>query len=318
MRETAADIERAASCWAAKLDAEALTPDEAAALDAWSRADPRRAGALARAMAVSSHFDRAAGLGHDYMPASAPPRLDRRTLFTLGGGALAASVAATMGLGLWRRGRDVVTLKGDVRRIALAEGSAITLNTATTVRPALDDRLRRIDLLRGEALFDVARDPERPFVVHAAGVQVQAIGTSFTVRLHDDDRVEVAVTEGVVEVRRPGERPLRLEAERRALVAPVGPVQVAEASGDELDRANAWRNGRLDLSGLTLGEAAAAFARYSDRSILIEDPAVAQLQVAGVFSTSDPEGFARAAALSLGLSLRSTPEGTRLDAAPLS
>lgn len=318
MRETAADIERAASGWAAKLDAEALTPEEEAALDAWSRADPRRAGALARAMAVSSHFDRAAGLGHDYVPSSAPRRLDRRALFTLGGGALAASVAATAGLGLWRSGRDVITLKGDVRRIALAEGSAITLNTATTVRPALGDRLRRVDLLRGEALFDVARDPDRPFVVHAAAVQVQAIGTSFTVRLHDDARVEVAVTEGVVEVRRPGERPVRLEAERRAVVAAAGPVQVAAASGDELDRASAWRNGRLDLSGLTLGEAATAFARYSDRTILIENPTVARLRVAGVFSTSDPEGFARAAALSLGLSLRPTPEGVRLDAAPLS
>ncbi len=302
--ESAADIEAAAAAWAARADRGVLSAGDEAALEAWAAADPRRAGAYARVLAASAYFDKAAALGPGFTPSHHPAAarpVNRRRLLGGAGGLIAASAAGGVGFyALHARGR-IVTPKGDIRRVSLAEGSAITMNTDTALRPALGTDLRRIDLLKGEALFDVAKDPTRPFVVFARGVQVRAIGTSFTVRLHDDGRVDVAVTEGVVEVRRPESAPVRLAAETQAVVSTRGDIQQAPAPAAMLERAMAWREGRIDLAGMTLARAAEEFSRYSHRPILIEDSTAGAMKVTGVYSISDPEGFARAAALSLDL-----------------
>lgn len=285
-----------------------LSPAEEAALDEWTAGDTRCGGALARAMAVDSYLDRAAALGDGFQPVRQNRiGLSRRGLMLGGGSALAASLVGVIGIGLLSAPKRIETAKGDVRRVALPEGSAITLNTATLVEPAFDREARRVTLVQGEALFDVARDPARPFTVVAAGTAVRAVGTSFTVRLHDDGKVGVIVYEGIVEVSRDGLPPLRLLAGSATVASPgqrlvPEPVPVAVR-----DRAIAWRNGRLDLAGLTLSGAAAEFARYADYRIVIADPEIAALEVTGVYSTSDPKGFAEAAALSLGLAVRERP-----------
>lgn len=323
--ESAADIEAAAAAWAAKVDRGALSAQDQAALEAWAAADPRRAGAYARALAASAYFDKAAALGPGFAPSRHPAAarpidwpMDRRRLLGGAGALIAASVVGGVGVyALHGRGR-IATPKGDVRRVSLPEGSAITLNTDTALRRALGPDLRRIDLLRGEALFDVAKDPSRPFVVFARGVQVRAVGTSFTVRLHDDGRVDVAVSEGVVEVRKPDVPTVRLVAETQAFVPMQGDIERAPAPAAALERALAWREGRIDLAGMSLARAAEEFARYSDRPILIEDPAVGAMKVTGVYSVSDPEGFARAAALSLDLEASADPGAIRIRRAGLS
>lgn len=313
-RESAAAIEAVATAWAARADRGPLSDEEQAELEAWIAQDPRRAGAYARAMAANAYFDRAVALGENFRPtAPALSRpIDRRWLLA-GSGAIAAALLGFFGFGaLMQRGR-ITTAKGDVRRVALSEGSAVTLNTDSAVQPLFDEGLRRIDLVRGEALFDVAKDPARPFVVFASDVEVRAIGTSFTVRLHDGGKVGVAVREGIVEVKRSGARTgLRLFAETMTLSQPGSAMTARPISAEALDQAMAWREGRLDLTGLTLAQAAAEFARYSDHRILIDDPAVAALRVTGVYSTSDPNGFARAAALSLGLVTVDEPQAIRI------
>lgn len=319
--ESAADIEAAAAAWAAKVDRGALSAPDQAALEAWAAADARRAGAYARALAASAYFEKAAALGLGFAPSRHPAAaqpINRRRLLGGAGALIAASVVGGVGVyALHGRGR-IATPKGDVRRVSLPEGSAITLNTDTALRRALGPDLRRIDLLKGEALFDVAKDPSRPFVVFAMGVQVRAVGTSFTVRLHDDGRVDVAVREGVVEVRKPDGPTVRLVAETQAFVPMRGDIEQASAPAAALERALAWREGRIDLAGMSLARAAEEFARYSDRPILIEDPAVAAMKVTGVYSVSDPEGFARAAALSLDLEASADPGAIRIRRAGLS
>jgi transmembrane sensor len=117
----------------------------------------------------------------------------------------------------------------------------------------------------------------------------------------------------VVEVWRGAEgKPVRLTAEHAVRVAEVGVLAPTEVGAAAVDRAMAWRQGQIDLDGLTLDQVADEFARYSDRRIVIDDPTVAKLKMTGLFSASDPDGFAKAAALSLGL--RATPEadGVRL------
>ncbi len=277
--------------------------------------DPRRAGAYAKALAVSAHLDRARGLGTDFAPAAHPAAkaADRRRLLTAGGMLAAASVVGAVGYGALSLKGRVTTAKGDIRRAPLADGSAVTLNTDTTIRASFDGRMRRVDLLRGEALFDVAKDPARPFVVVAGDVRVRAVGTSFTVRTHADGEVGVIVREGVVEVwRGAGSKPVRLSAEHAVQVAVTGALTPTTIGSAAVDRAMAWRQGQIDLDGLTLGQAATEFARYSDRRVVIDDPAVASLKMTGLFSASDPDGFAKAAALSLGLTATPQADGVRL------
>lgn len=310
LRESAAEIEATAVAWAAKADCGSLSAEDQAALEAWAVADTRRAGAYARALAANAYLDRALALGPDYRP---PRRtMGRRAIMTGGGALLAASLVGAVGYGVLQHRERIVTPLGDVRRVSLAEGSAITLNTDTAVRPELGRNERRILLSRGEALFDVAKDPTRPFIVVADEVQVRAVGTSFTVRLRDDGRVDVAVREGIVEVRRGDGPSVRLKAGDRQSVAPDGAVATERLSLEQVERGMAWREGRLDLTGLTLGQAAAEFSRYADRPIVIDDPEVARMKVAGVYSLSDPKGFARAAAISLGLETTPTATGVKI------
>jgi len=223
--------------------------------------------------------------------------------------AASVAVAATAGLGLLsfrRHGTGpalpaIATSKGGTREVALREGSHVTLNTLTRLRPTMTASVRRIDLDEGEALFDVAPDPNRPFIVYAGDLSVRAVGTSFTVRRTGPEAIRVVVTEGVVEVGR-GEEVLgrvhagiafAVNADSSPVITMLNPAQVESAL--------AWRSGRLDLQGMTLGEAAEEFSRYSDIKIRVDDTSIADRHITGIYATNDPEGFARNAALSLGL-----------------
>lgn len=288
------------------------------ALEAWAAEDPRRAGAYARALAVSAHADRAQALGENFAPALHPVAAvaERRRLLATGGALAAAAVVGVAGYEALSFSGRVVTRKGDIRRAPLDDGSAVTLNTDTVIKAAFNGQIRRVDLVRGEALFDVAKDTTRPFVVVAGKVRVRAVGTSFTVRAHRDGQVDVLVREGVVEVwRGQGGAPLRLVAQTATKVDTAGPLRAIRVAAAAVDSATAWRQGQIDLDGLTLGEAVAEFARYSDRRIVVDDPAVARLKMTGLFSASDPDGFARAAALGLGLVATPQADGVRLERA---
>lgn len=315
IRTSSADIDAAAAAWAARVDSGPLSDPDQIELETWAAADPRHAGAYAKALAVSAHLDRARALGPDFAPAAHPAAkaVDRRRLLASSGMLVAASVIGAVGYGAMALRGRVTTAKGDIRRAPLADGSAVTLNTNTAIRAAFSDQLRRVELLRGEALFDVAKDPARPFVVVAGDVRVRAVGTSFTVRTHADGQVSVIVCEGVVDVwRGAAGRPVRLAAAHAVEVASAGALVATPVGPAAVDRALAWRQGQIDLDGLTLGEAAAEFARYSDRRIVIDDPQAASLKMTGLFSASDPDGFARAAALSLGLTATLDADGVRL------
>ena len=317
-RDSAATIDAAAAAWAARADRGPLSADDQNALETWAAADPRRAGAYARALAVSAHADRAQALGEDFAPALHPVAVaaGRRRLLASGGALAAATVVGVAGYEALSFKDRVITRKGDIHRAPLDDGSAVTLNTDTVIKASFNRQIRRVDLVRGEALFDVAKDAARPFVVVAGKVRVRAVGTSFTVRAHDDGEVDVLVREGVVEVwRGQGGAPLRLVAQTATKVDAAGPLRVIRVAASAVDSATAWRQGQIDLDGLTLGQAAAEFARYSDRRIVVDDPVVARLKMTGLFSASDPDGFARAAALSLGLVATSQADGVRLERA---
>lgn len=302
---SASEIDEEAADWAARIDARGLDVEHDPELLAWLHGDARRAGALLRAQAALSFLDRGRALAsvapsvEVVVGAAAGP--DRRALIAGAGG---MAVALVSGIGLWAaRPQRLDTQLGEIRRVPLADGSLVAINTKTALDVVMKPRSRRIVLREGEAWFQVAKDPERPFVVAAGTARVRAVGTAFSVRRGEEEGagVDVMVTEGVVEAWIDGDPAprRRVSAGSRILLASAVSPTVAEAPS-EIERSLAWRNGEIALDGESLDQAARLFNRYNSRQIVIEDPVLARERFVGLFQTNEPESFAAAVAATLG------------------
>ena len=306
-RETAQAIDDRAAEWVARIDRARGDAVVQVELEAWLGGDARRRGAYFRAQAAWTMLDRAsvlgAGQGHEPEEDSdGAARLSRRHMLW-GGGAMAAgvaiSVAGVTGLNPFSSpDQRIETALGEIRRVPLHDGSFAAVNTETTLDVTLKPEVRRVALARGEAWFQVAKDHARPFVVEAGDVRVKAVGTAFAVR-RTESGVDVQVTEGVVEVWRSGDEvnARRVAAGARTFVGTAdGAAPVVVAASAEIDRALSWRNGQLVFDGDTVAEAAVEFNRYNQIKIEIADAALGQEKMIGRFRTNEPDAFARAAA----------------------
>lgn len=222
------------------------------------------------------------------------PQVSRRALV---GGSIAASVAAVCGTAAWRYVSDVDlhhTRLGERRIIVLADGSRVHLNTASAIEVAMRKRERRIRLVKGEALFEVAHDPGRPFLVDAGAAQLRAIGTAFNVRIRDT-LVELTVTEGIVAVAGDAVDVQRSDVSRIVAGggAVIGSGAMAPTALDPavLRQRTAWQDGVIELDGETLAQAVAEFNRYRGPPIIIGDPRLANLRVGGRFEVDEAEKF---------------------------
>lgn len=226
-----------------------------------------------------------------------------RALGAQGGrGWLAAAVFAVAAISVawaWQRHERVEPLAyrtaiGDLRNIALADGSAATLSSDSAVDVALSLRERRIDLTRGEAYFDVAKDAARPFAVQAGDHRIVAVGTRFAVR-RDGDDVRVVVTEGTVRLEfAPVDgrsQPVTLLPAGSTALANRGGVLVRAGTAIDAERALDWRRGHLVFLDTPLAVAVAEFNRYNTRPLVIGDATAAQLRVGGSFRWSNAEVF---------------------------
>jgi transmembrane sensor len=263
-----------------------------------------RSAPYARMRAVALVTERARALGTDFNPSdfAAPAAPTRRHIMRYG-----SAIAATLLVGVaggWQvlrhRGR-YRTGKGEVKVIALKDGSVVTLNTASEMVVSYSDAQRGVELVQGEALFDVARNKARPFVVAAGDTSVRVVGTSFTVRRLETAPVQVLVREGIVEVFKPAAdaAPVRITANDMAEAGPENSIVARQVPAAQLHRQMAWQNGQIAFEGETLAQAADEFSRYSDTRIVIADPALAREEIAGLFKATDPVGFAKTIAISL-------------------
>jgi transmembrane sensor len=304
----AQQIDAEAAEWAARTDRGPLGPERESQFLAWMNTDTRCIGAYGRMRAIALTSERARALGPDFDPAAFTPNSafgTARRRFLLMGGAIAATALLGLG-GAWQLGRlrgRFATGKGETKVVALKDGSVVTLNTASEIRVTFSDTLRGIELLQGEALFDVAKNKARPFVVMAGDTNVRAVGTSFTVRRLEAAPVQVLVREGTVEVFKPetGITPVRISANSMAEAPLAHDAEIAARPvlPAQLHRQLAWQTGQIAFEGETLAQAAAEFARYSDTRIVIDDPALAREEIAGLFKATDPVGFAQTIAISL-------------------
>jgi len=311
-QEAAAQIDEAAHAWIARIDREGRTAEIEQALEAWLAGDARRRGAFLRAEAIWQKLDRASQ--SRFHPARQDPDdeapVTRRLLLAGGGGLLAAGIAVAAWLRYAHDGGDrVETALGEMRRMTLTDGSVMVLNTDSRADVAMQSDVRLIHLASGEAWFDVKKNPARPFLVEAGPVRVQAVGTAFCVRCMEGG-AEVSVTEGAVDawIGDDGARKVRIRAGEKALMAMGRPLSATPVGEAEIARRLAWRSGEIDLNGETLAEAVAEFNRYNARKLVLSDARLGSRRVYGLFRTNDPEGFARAVSVALGVAVAFDPD----------
>jgi transmembrane sensor len=326
-------IEAVAADWLIRRDSDDWTDADQAKLGAWLEASALNRVAFLRLEKTWEVAGRLKALGagiSDHLPPppghwhltpffDPTPRSDGRRKFWRGmTGSLAAGlILALIGGSVWcfwpsadgRYSTDV----GTIQSIVTSDGSQITLNTDSQVRLALTEKERDIDLGRGEAFFEVAHDPKRPFVVRAGTKRVIAVGTKFSVRRNQDDDVEVVVTEGKVRVEEPetpaGTSDVFLTAGTVARATSAG-VLVQHKTLPEAEEQLSWRKGILTFRNEALGDAVADFNRYNARKIVIDDPVLANLRIEGNFHATNIEGFARM--LEEGFPIRATFEDERI------
>jgi transmembrane sensor len=199
---------------------------------------------------------------------------------------LALMIAGSGVFGPWQRlYAEHVTALTERRHLTLEDGSQIWLNGSTQLSVSYSARRREITLYGGEALFEVAKDAARPFVVSAADGEVQAIGTRFNVDLRGS-RVAVAVSEGVVQVSSAGQV-VRLPA-GQALTYQQGLVPAPSTAVDRRSVA-AWQRGKLIFNARPLGEVLSELDRYLPGLLYLTDTQLAQRRISGVFELDDPQ-----------------------------
>jgi transmembrane sensor len=214
-------------------------------------------------------------------------------------GASAAAVclaAVVVGWFAWlHQGTSYRTAIGGIAAISMKDGSTVTLNTNSDIRVALSETERRVDLERGEAFFEVAKDHNRPFIVRVGDQRVIAVGTKFSVR-REPNHVRVIVTEGRVRVEHsephhPAE--VALISAGGVAVAGVAGVLVQDKSLSDAEEGLSWRQGIVVFRETLLSDAVAEFNRYNTRQIYIDDPVLGSVRIGGHFRTHNAEGFVR-------------------------
>jgi transmembrane sensor len=304
------DIDDIAAQWVLRQDRGALSPQEQRDLDAWLESSSRHRGAFVRAQAMWFDLDRVAALN---VGSSTPKQpVERRPEF-----ARAASVAAVLlaaatlfaATQTYLSGREATEL-GEMRRIALDDGSAVALNTASVMQVKFGRDQRRIVLRRGEASFQVAHDMQRPFIVQAGDVSVRAVGTAFNVRMLEDGGVGVVVTDGVVEITRngatvaQGPQKQRVVRNHEVIAEAHEPLATVAISENDLTRRLAWKEGQLVFDGEPLDQAVTEVNRYAATPVRIESEHLAARSFVGVFRTGDARAFAYAAAAAFNARVR--------------
>jgi transmembrane sensor len=326
---SAETIAATAADWLARRD-RGLTAAEQDTYLTWLRSDPRHAEAVARHAAV---LERMMGLGAWQPELSADPNPDlfappaRRPWRGLAP-VLALAAALVVGFLIWSPESDSPTAPAKTylrvnERQALADGSLVELKDGSRLDVQFTPGERRVRLI-GEAHFTVAKNPDRPFIVEALGVEVRAVGTAFNVRV-DAASVEVLVTEGKVRVDEPARlavmsaptptAPAPAEPEvfltaGQQVVVPLAasapaPV-VATVSKAQIRTALEWQTPRLQFFETPLADAIAEFNRHNAAPLVLADPSLGAVPIGGTFRVDNVAGFVRL--LELTVDVRSEPQ----------
>lgn len=315
-------IDAAARSWVVYLHSGDALPEKVAEFDAWLAADPAHLRAFRRYETLMSDLTLIPELGEVEIAAEPAqmakprPRPQRPAPLIA---ALALMVAMLGGaialLGSPMKGAPssadpaYETMIAEIRDIQLADGSTVTLGARSRIEPVFTDTMRIVKLHEGEAFFDVASDPARPFYVEVGDRLIRVVGTRFDVR-QGPETVRIAVVEGVVEVLQ-AETPQQAEASRRVIdkdvlragdevVARIGSVETTLSAIEPTDAAP-WRRGWLTYEDASLAEIVSDANRYNRRQIVLEDSEIGDLRMTAAFSVEKIDQFAAGLEVSYGL-----------------
>jgi transmembrane sensor len=212
--------------------------------------------------------------------------------------ALAATLLfACVGVGvvLWLRS-DVETYStnaGEQRSVTLRDGSVVELNVRSRVRVRFTKQEREVDLVAGQAQFQVQKDPARAFVVSSGATLVRAVGTEFDVYRRNADTM-VSVLEGRVAVSKGNlVSPLVFLSAGEQVVVPESGVPTMQSGLSDPVAVRAWTQHRLVFRSTPLAEVVAEFNRYNVRQMVLRDPNLGGLLISGVFASTQPAALLR-------------------------
>ncbi len=209
------------------------------------------------------------------------------------------------------------TTIGQQMDTTFADGSIVHLNTNSHIEAEFSDEKRIIKLIKGEALFEVAHDPDRPFIVYAGDRLVQAVGTKFVVHLQSEN-IEVTVTDGKVKMSKVATNTTLSDIKaldsstikKGDLFIAKGEQAIAESNqtpkltpikAENMKRELSWLNGKLIFENETLLDIIEEINRYSDISIVLKDPALNDLRISGRFDLGDSEALIEAIELAFNM-----------------
>jgi transmembrane sensor len=218
-----------------------------------------------------------------------PKVVQRRSRRKLAAAAVIAGLSVAAAVLAWLQVPASASYAADVgerRSIVLADGSTVDLNSRSRVRVRYTEAERFVDLVEGQALFHVAKDAARPFIVRSGATRVRAVGTAFDVYQRRSGTV-VTVVEGKVDIsgRRDSQRAIAGER----VIAKA--ESIAKPERADIPAATAWIQRKLIFDSTPLPEVIDELNRYSTRPLVLGDERLKEFHVSGVFSSTSPDGF---------------------------
>ncbi len=335
-------IQEEAALWVVRMEQQALSDQETRELKSWLKASPVHAQIFRETVEVFGRADILMVLS-ELLPLEpvkeSQPRQRLRRSYFLAVAACVMALVTTLSVLTWQGvsnpvdndQRDMASYEtgvGGRKVVVLSDGSTITLNTNTLLDIRFDEHFRRLVLNRGEAYFEVAKNPNRPFIVYAGDGQTTAVGTAFSVYKRQDV-VEVTVTEGKVTVQSDraildalpdspmddalsgGGSPITAVLVQSGQVAIydddkiIGQVETVEPT--VMVRKLIWQQGMLAFEAEPLEDVIAEFSRYSQLEIIIADDQLKAVKVDGYFKSDDITGMLNSLQYNFGVEI------TRLD-----
>lgn len=226
---------------------------------------------------------------------AAAPRRWRQAVLSAAAGAMAACLAIAAGpVLLLRLEADHYTAKAEQRAITLQDGSQVTLAAASAIATGFSSSARDVELLEGDAYFDVVKDPARPFTVAAGEVRITVLGTSFDVRV-TTGMIDVSLAEGSVRAKvsvggRVQERML-VPGEMLSIDRETGQLVTRQIAPEDI---GSWRQGRLYVVDATVSSVLEEIARYHPGWVSLTDEALGHQHVTGFYDLRDPDRALRA------------------------
>jgi transmembrane sensor len=238
--------------------------------------------------------------------------------------AIAASIlflCLSLGAALWWQDTHdptYATRVGEQRTVTLSDGSTVELNARSRIRIRFTQATREVDLMEGQALFRVARNPSRPFIVATGTTRVRAVGTQFDVYRKSTGTV-ITVVEGKVAVSAPEEPTIAAATPKIAAVllaageqVTVTPLVLSAPTSADPAISTAWTQGKLVFESTALSEVLQEFSRYNARPLFIDDPKLLTLHINGTFATTDSAQLVHFLADRFGLVIHYTDDGIHL------